>query len=298
MVEELTTVQTVKNKLIYKEGFMSKIYKIENNKLLSTKTFIIYSDIHYYKNMNLNYLYKELSKLTTDSPNYILLLGDLIDDPNISSKELPPLRDYLLKLSKITKIITILGNHDIPINYKNISNENSKYLNMLRNIPNLHLLENTSYQDNQIYFYGTKYQGTYYKHKEPLPIWLSTVKNITFPDDTLNIILEHSPNNIFNPHNFTSIPSLKKTDIVLSGHNHFGCIPSYLNPIIPGNIGLIGAGNNLFPKYSRGKIQITPNTTGIICPPITTFSNEKGIFKLANIFYPPQNIKLKILRKK
>lgn len=77
MVEELTTVQTVKNKLIYKEGFMSKIYKIENNKLLSTKTFIIYSDIHYYKNMNLNYLYKELSKLTTDSPNYILLLGDL-----------------------------------------------------------------------------------------------------------------------------------------------------------------------------------------------------------------------------
>ena len=158
MVEGLTTVQTVKNKLIYKEGFMSKIYKIENNKLLSTKTFIIYSDIHYYKNMNLNYLYKELSKLTTDSPNYILLLGDLIDDPNISSKELTPLRDYLLKLSKITKIITILGNHDILTNYKNISNENSKYLNMLRNIPNLHLLEKTSYQDNQIYFYGKKYQ--------------------------------------------------------------------------------------------------------------------------------------------
>lgn len=277
---------------------MSKIYKIENNKLLKEKSIIIYSDIHYYKNMNLSYLYKELSKLLIDTPNYIILSGDIIDGL-IPLEELKNLRDYLSKLSKITKVIAILGNHDIQPDYPTltIENENLDYLNMLRNMPNLILLENSSYQDNEIYFYGTKYKKSYYLKQEPINSWLSTVKKIELPQDTLNIILEHSPNTILNITNLLKVPALLKTDIIISGHNHNGCIPSYIDNFIPGSKGLIGAGKSFFPEYARGKINITPNTVGIICPPITTFSNEKGIFKLANIFYPPQNVKLKLLKK-
>lgn len=59
---------------------MSKIYNIENSKLLKEKSLVIYSDIHYYKNMNLTYLYQELSKLLIDTPDYVILSGDIIDD--------------------------------------------------------------------------------------------------------------------------------------------------------------------------------------------------------------------------
>ena len=119
---------------------MNKTYTVYSDKIKKDKRIIMLSDIHYEPGMKLDFLYNQLEKLKTDMPDYVTILGDLINDGLFSQEELKDLREWLYELSKLDcKIINILGNHE-QLTQKNNKNweecYNPNYVNMLKNYNN------------------------------------------------------------------------------------------------------------------------------------------------------------------
>lgn len=88
---------------------------------------------------------------------------------------------------------------------------------------------------------------------------------------------------------FNKLKDSQKIDLVLSGHYHNGCIPTYFDRIFPTNRGLISPYLELFPNNARGIKQINQQTTGIIYSPITTFSTHSKVLSKVNTLYVPES---------
>ena len=84
-------------------------------------------------------------------------------------------------------------------------------------------------------------------------------------------------------------------NVIVSGHQHNGCIPSYADIFFPGNrgiMGLSGSKKNLFQKDCRGIKEIDYNTTGIMLPAVSSLPEHPFL----NGFFPPDG-KTLILKK-
>ena len=189
---------------------------------------------------------------------------------------LEPLVTFLTNISTVAPIICVLGNHD----EKSGSLWNWKYekstnlIEALNKVPNLHLLEDNYYQDNNITFYGFNLSFDYYeKHDETYESFCKEVKelNVSFPNDTYNILLIHSPQNIYKYIKNNPDHEFNKVDLILSGHMHNGCFPfwiSYiLNKIFKTNRGIISPQKKPFPDLAQGIVK--RNKDGYIYEGIT-----------------------------
>ncbi len=271
---------------------MKRDYVVYSDKLNKDIRCVVLSDIHYIPGMKLDFLYNQLEKIKSDVPDYVIILGDLINDGLYDVEELKELRKWLYDLSKVgCKVISILGNHEqLTQKYSDDWEEcyNPDYVNMLKNYDNFTLLENATLETGDIMFGGTRFSGDYYdKRKEPISEYKKGMKNAVFSPDKLNILLDHSPVRSFDSKVIGDIKSLNDVDLVLSGHIHNGCIPNYVSGWFPGNFGLIDPYMQLFPKNARGMKQITDNTVGIAFAPVTTFTGYQGLFQKLNFMYPP-----------
>ncbi len=106
------------------------------------------------------------------------------------------------------------------------------------------------------------------------------------------------------------IKVLKTVNLILSGHMHNGLVPHWLEDYVNyllkmlgddyyKNRGLISPTSELFPKLSRGIVEIN-GKWGIIGSPVTTISEEKRLLsRIANssLVLPPTMTKIKMLRK-
>ena len=274
----------------------SIIYSEKIKKDLSAK---IYSDLHYREGDDLTFFSNSIDNCLISLPDYIFILGDLVDDSRCSIKELKELLELLNRLSKISKVIFTLGNHEGHTKGKGKWNDlyNQELISELRNL-GIIVLENEYYVDENIFVYGTKFKGEYYIEKEPIIEFKKSMSNVDFSNSNkFNILCEHSPKHTFNSDVISTINGLKEVDLVLAGHYHNGCIPNCLSKIIPGNFGLISPYKELFPKNARGEKQITENTYGIISPPIRMFSTDSKLAKINDILYPPSENDILIKRK-
>lgn len=263
---------------------------IETDKVKKDINAKLYSDLHYNPEDDLSFLKRSTEKMEKDQPEYVFFLGDLIDDSKYTITELKKLFELLNRMAKLSNVILVLGNHDQFT--KNDTGEweekyNLDFVNELKNT-GITVLQNESYQDENLFVYGTQFPGMYYEEREPVKEFLANIKNADFSESNqFNVLLEHSPKYTFDSEYMSLLTNLDDVDLTLAGHYHNGCVPWYISKCISGNKGLIDPYMNTFPEYARGEKQITENNYGIISAPLRTFSSKSPLFSAINkVFYP------------
>lgn len=258
---------------------------IYNPKTKSNINIIHISDLHYSNLITENTLSRIIKKIKDLNPDYIVITGDTIDNTksiNNKTKETIIL-NFFKELGSITKTIISLGNHDFyKFNNRKIVYEYPKeFWKKIENIPNVYLLNNKSYKNQEIEFFGYSALKEYYyphkKRREDKNIMLDdlkTLKDYLKESQVPKIGLFHSPHCITQPE---IIEELQNFDIILSGHMHNGCVFPILDDLWKSNRGIINANKNLFPNNCRGKIlkkYKNKNINVIISGGLTTFSSQ------------------------
>lgn len=247
---------------------------VYNNQIINDITIIHISDIHFNSKTKLKKLTKIKEEINKHNPNYIVITGDLIDSPKVAKeKEIDILLDFLKSLSKITKTIISIGNHDI------FKEKDLEFFRQIDKLNNIYVLNNKEYKDDFIYISGFTLPTSYYYNlegNESIDILIEHFNNHKYLTDNLpkhlpKISLIHSPIRL--PEN-NIISILKEYDLLLSGHTHNGMVPKILSKLFKKNQGLIAPRKGLFPKVARGKFEIN------IYNKIITIIINGGITKL------------------
>ncbi len=260
---------------------------IYNNKIKKDIKLSIIGDIHITDNTDIDLLNNIIISIKEQNPNYICLIGDIIDTPLelYNKNSLSILKDFLYNLSSITKTIIVLGSHDIIFKKKYIPNSIDIWKS-ITNHKNIYLLDNNIYKDKNILFMGYTLKEQYYYNfnnnkKEDLNIFYKDLKKhknlyTNLDNDIVKVSLIHSPEFM---HNKRNIKLLKDYDLIICAHNHNGLIPKVIDDIYKGNRGIINSKKEIFPKYTRGLI----NNKVLITGGITKVSEvSMKMFKFIN----------------
>ena len=122
----------------------------------------IFSDLHYHNNFPIHTLNKISKQIKKAKPDYICIVGDIVDQ--VKYKKLDKLVNFLNYISNTAPIICVLGNHDEKSgSLWTWKHEPNKHLiEALKSVNNLYLLEDNTYQTNNIVFYGFNLSFNYY----------------------------------------------------------------------------------------------------------------------------------------
>ena len=158
-------------------------YKIESNNDLIIAHF---SDLHYERNFDNRKLEIIVSKMKELKPDYICITGDIIDNLSITEKiEMININIFFDELVKIAKVLVVLGNHDIR-DYKNM--KDNKWYNRINK--EVIVLNNSSYEDKNIYFYGLSFKNNYYlDEKNNIDVLYNELVKIDLREKKYNILL-------------------------------------------------------------------------------------------------------------
>ena len=247
---------------------------------------------------------KIINNIKDEKINYICIPGDLIDGTNILDEKNNEkiVINFIKRLSKISKVIISVGNHDISrlrsnsFDTKWKPERNEVYFEKLKKLNNVYLLDNEIYTDNDISFIGFTPSFKYYKEKDEdreLLIQELNDKMIKINKNNYNILLCHSPIHMLDKNVLEKAKLMKDIDLILSGHMHNGMVPPIIEKIWKGNCGIITPNKKLYPKakVARGIIK-KENKTLIISGGITKLSySAPTIFHPFNDFFP-MNIEL------
>lgn len=260
---------------------------LSSKKLKKNITFIHIGDIHYNETTSAKKLEYIKYAIEDAHPDYIFITGDLLDRPKITKnkEKIKLLVSWLNSLGNIAKVFISLGNHDI------ILEEDYKFFNKLNDINNIYVLNNQSYEDENVFISGFTLPTNYYynieKHEDENAL-LETLQNnfnlvTNLPKKKYKVALIHSPILLSEK---KVVEKLKEYDLILSGHMHNGLIPRILDKIIKNNYGLISPDKRFFAKNTRGKIK-TKYYTIIITGGITKLSpSSTKILSKLNGLYP------------
>lgn len=253
------------------------------------------SDLHYSKLVSEKKLLEIIKKIKELKPNYITITGDSIDSVESinNQKDRNIIINFFNELSKIAPIMLSLGNHDFSNYNKKLKYDYKKdFWNKINEIPNIHLLNNETFKNDEIEFFGYTQPWEYFindKHQEDKEIMINDLKKLKKylqESNTPKIGLIHSPANITDEN---IKEQLKNFDIILCGHMHNGCIPPLIDETWKSDIGIISANKKLFSHNCRGKIVLNneKNTNLIISGALTTFSKcSPKLFHPFNLFFP------------
>ena len=231
-----------------------------DKKIDETKIAVL-SDIHFNDKFNRKLFTKILNQITNNKPNYIAIVGDILDTS--STTNLDDLRDFFIKLSKISPTVAVIGNHDEKAGTMHnwTYEKNEKLLKLLNSIDNFYFLNDSTYTNNNITFYGFSLSYHHYEvERESYESFCEETKNLkcNLNKTNYNITLLHSPVNIYPYLENNKNTKLNNTNLILSGHMHNGCLPHIiahpLNKIFKTTRGLISPRRNLFPKYAQGRV--------------------------------------------
>lgn len=253
------------------------------------KKIVLISDIHYYNNKISSKLNKVLKDIKKIQPEYICVAGDLIDEAIIY--DLDCLLNWLKNLSNISKVIISLGNHDIRLNKPRKKYKNIELLDLISNLNNVFLLDNTDITFENITFIGLTNSLKYYENNDE-NIFLEELNKLKINiDNTYKILLCHSPITI------TKVKAkenkvLSQINLILSGHMHGGITPNFLRILFP-NFGLISPNKKFFIKDAYGLIKKTGKEI-IITSGITKASHSNP-FKFLDKFFAYEIVVINII---
>ena len=228
---------------------------VYNSKAKKDITLIHLADIHFNKSTNIKKLDKIKEEIRKNNPDYVVITGDTIDNPNVTKDKMriKKLLIFLTDIANFTKVIISLGNHDVFIN------EDLKFFKNLDDLKNIYVLNNDVYVDESIFISGITLPTNYYynitkdESKEILIEHLKKHKKLisNLPIKIPKVSLIHSPIKLTDKDVLTY---LKEYDLLLSGHTHSGMVPKILNKAFKTNQGIIAPNKRLFPEVARGKI--------------------------------------------
>ena len=276
---------------MHKEIFTTK-------KNIKDTTIALISDIHYHNTFNSKLFDKITKQIKNAHPDYIAIAGDILD--TTTTTDMTVLEEFLKNIAAITTTIVILGNHDEKQGeMKNWSyKKNQKLISILNNIENIHLLTDTTYQEDNITFYGFNPSFKYYEEdKETYESFCNEIKdlNCNIPKDTYNVTLIHTPINIYKFLSNNKEHNLNNSDLILSGHMHNGCLPLWMSNIInkafKTSRSIISPTRKIFPKYAQGRIY---ERDGYIYEGLFKFSKSTKFFHIFDKFYHKQITIIKI----
>lgn len=271
------------------------------NKNVKDTTIALISDIHFYEGYNKKILNKLYNQLLKSKPNYICITGDILDSSNECN--LNDLYTWLKDISTISPTLVVLGNHDEK--YGHMGNwkhkVNKEYVNELKSIKNLYLLDDNNKTFDDINFYGFNLSYKYYEENNELySIFEEEVKDLNpkFKKEQYNIILFHSPINIYKYIKNNPKHPFNDCDLILSGHMHNGCLPFCIsrvfNKTFKTSRSIISPLRTLFPKYSQGRIYEIKD--GFVYQGVNKLSHSTLLFHKLDIFFN-KNIQLITIKK-
>lgn len=272
-----------------------KIYNIGNR----NKRICLITDLHFCDNYDLSILKKIEDNVLNNKPDFVCLSGDIIDTASvIYSDFIEYLKEFIKTLSKTSQVIISLGNHEIT-NFKNKGLKKEvepanifdviNWFMELNKIENVYFLNNKNLVRGDICFIGFNPDYEYYK-KEDNKLFIKDLdRKIKMNKKYYNVLLCHSPINVFSPLTLKYSKEIKKADLILSGHMHNGLILRCFD--FKGCWGLISPLKKPFPKYARNKATKkidNKEVNLIISGGVIKFSNvnSKIIQKLNSLFKP------------
>ncbi|MBR3220452.1 metallophosphoesterase [Candidatus Saccharibacteria bacterium] len=274
-----------------------KFYRPEHDGL----KIAVISDLHFsyqVKDEKLNALLKFLKKLR---PSYIFIPGDLIDYADMIDdvREAERLLQFLEKLALLAPVLLSYGNHDF---YRRagkdwIEDRSESFFADVATLKNVHLLDNQSFTDQNLYVLGFTQDFKYYgpthasfknPGKENKSHMLKQLQHLPtkllhdLPAKKIKFALIHSPVYL---HQSDIAKELAEFDYTISGHMHNGVVPPVLDALWLSDKGLVAPAKNLFPPDVRRTIR-TNEDKSIVVGPVTTFHQITGALHLANALYP------------
>ncbi len=260
----------------------------------------IISDIHYYTGFNKKIFISIINQLQKNKPDYITIVGDILDTSETYNLAL--LEYFLKKIAIIAPVIVVLGNHDEKNGYmRNWEyHPNEELIKLLTSIKNIYFLSDKSKTIDNITFTGLRFSFEYYeKNHETYESFCKEMKSKKFKlsDKTYNVTLIHSPINIYKYLKENKEHQLTKSDLILSGHMHNGCLPYWftniINKVFKTSRSIISPTRKLFPKYAQGRIY---ERDGYVYEGISKFSKSTKLFHNIDFFYH-KKVKFIIIKK-
>ncbi len=200
-----------------------------------------------------------------ENPNYICVLGDIIDYPRIVDNDNNKNKCIKLfqGLSKISPVYIVLGNHDY-INYdkedKYSENYKKSFWDEVNSIKNVTIIDDKKIVLKDIVLCGYRLKKLSY-HSEEDKLFYYDFQNIkelnSVKDIKPKVLLMHSPHPFFDKNNVLLIDDY---DLILCGHYHNGCVPPILDKVLSNHRGIIAPSKRLFPKNVRGIKKINNHT--------------------------------------
>ena len=254
---------------------------LSNNKI---KIGVI-SDIHHIKKCQADFYQPILKQMQKLKVQYILIPGDIVDDPQIVyTKEINYLINFCKSLALMAPVLISKGNHEIRKEKYPIEH----LYNILNNIPNIYVLDNQSIELNNIQFIGFSPSNQSYlrKYKDKWqPNFITEFNNCHFKikHNKITILLCHSPEVITNENVYSKLHDFNNINYIVCGHMHNGLafkkIEKYLK-----NRGLCGPNYVIFPKYCRGIFPLG-NSKLVVCNSVRTLTKDMLIFRLLDKMY-------------
>ena len=267
----------------YKKEYFFKSDKIQN----SIKLFCI-TDMHYtfYSDKKLSALIDIIYK---EKPNYVVFTGDLIDSVSkVDSSSLDKLYSFFKTITSKYKVIFVKGNHDVRDVYR-LDFDINYFFNKVFKLKNFYYLNNKSCEFDDIHFYGIEMDNEYYyRFRENMyNKLLDGINDKLICNKKYNILLFHSPIQLFKDKVFSKIKDVDKIDLVLSGHMHNGLIPYFLD-FGKNKFGILSPGKKVLAKYSRNMKSYNKTKLLVLYPLTFYYKLEK--LNLERIFKPGYTI--------
>lgn len=263
-------------------------------------------DIHFGMKMKVQKVKRAFQLAESLNPDYICLPGDNLDTTNVidSMDKRLEFMELLEYSGSIAPTMVSLADHDqryrgedghTAIDFRD------KFWSNVDKIPNVYVLNNSGYEDENVRFLGYTLPSYYYHGKYELPEYSECAQERVDEDvdvlvedmelnsslfrpftygDKYSAVLFHSPQHVDNEE---VAYHLRGFDHIFSGHMHEGCMPPILDELIPGDKGIISPQHTLFTGKSRGIIKTSYGSLCIITGGITK------IHESANAILQPFN---------
>ncbi len=183
-------------------------YNIDTYKTLSKDYKIaMIADLHYPTSTNKKDLNRLVNRIADEKPDFVMLCGDIIDE-NTDSQERIETFEILGKLSKLSQVFYVYGNHDTGKHSFYNCIPSNKLESLIENY-GIHVLnDEQTLLNDEISIIGRK---DYSLHQR------RDIKSFEINTDTYNIVIDHQPKNLEDC-------SQSNIDLHLSGHTHAGQI--------------------------------------------------------------------------
>lgn len=290
--------------------FYDTRYRCYSRQIKAPINIFLISDIHFAPKVTPAILEKLVIAAKSKNPDYILIPGDLVDhlDTIKDESEFDRLLAWLEQLGQIAPTIIGLGNHDFyRIDHDRKPSffgrhrwkiEQPNFLiEKINKIANVHMLDNSSYEDDKVYIFGFTQSPEYYgldnceeerirSSIEDSGIMLHDLRQIPaeklhqLPEHKIKLALVHSPFRLFRD---DIAECFKDFDFTISGHTHNGAVPPILHDFWRSDRGLSAPGNAEFmPEHARAGLY----DTHLICGAVTTISSATRKLRFLNAAFP------------